>query len=192
MDSPAPPPNGVLAQSVVCGYDAITAGPLGLHAAAAAYKPALGRFVFWCGKRRARRLPRQPRQRRGELGESPTVRGYYTISGNRKSGFPAAAAAGPGRSRGIWFNKRGARRLPRQPRQRRGELGESPTVCGYYTISGNRKSGFPAAAAAGPGRSRGIWFNKRGARRLPRQPRQRRGELGESPIVCGYCTTFPA
>ena len=35
----------------------------------------------------------------------------------------------------------------------------------------------------------GYWCNRRSARRLPRRPRRRRGELGKGPILCGYYTT---
>ena len=90
---------------------------------------------------------------------------------------------------GFWCNKRSARRTPRRPRHRRGELGQNPILCGYYTITAG-PSGLCAAKAAFKSSYRrfGLWGNRRSARRPPRRPRHRRGELGQSPILCGYYT----
>ena len=87
------------------------------------------------------------------------------------------------------------KRLPRRAGHAKGgvKLGQSPIYCGYYTISGSRESGFPAALAAEsrpqPGRS-GVTGAGRG---VCRAGHAKGGvKLGQSPIYCGYYTIiFP-
>ena len=147
------------------------------------------RFGLWRHKRRARRLPRRPRHRRGKLGRSPIYCGYYTISGNRESGFPAAFAAEsrpqPGRS-GVTGAGRG---VCRAGPATGGQIGPKPNLLRLlYHIRKPRRR-FPRRARGGsrpqPGRS-GVTGAGRGVCRAG--PATGGAKLGRSPIYCGYYT----
>ena len=112
-------------------------------------------FSLWvCGCSIIRQTAVSPPHERRNLAAAQFAVVIIPYRETAKAVFPPRQRRNPAAAGSIWCNKAQRAASAAPARHRRAELGRSPIRCGYYTISGNRKSGFPAAPAAESGRSR--------------------------------------